>query len=109
MGNINIRQKDYKIVQDILNEYLPPKAEVYLFGSRVKGTARRGSDLDIAIEAGRQLTFKELTDLDIAFNESDLPYKVDILDYNACKEPFKSLIRKDFMLFSEIKIDEANS
>src|SRR5205085_11964920 len=47
-------------VLTILAADLPPDAVVWVFGSRATGRARRYSDLDLAIDAGRPLTLDEL-------------------------------------------------
>jgi predicted nucleotidyltransferase len=52
-----------------------------VFGSRATGRARRYSDLDLAIDAGRPLTLDEIAGLAEAFSDSALPYKVDLADW----------------------------
>ena len=42
-------------------------------------THRCYSDLDLAIDAGRRLSLDELAE---AFSDSDLPYKVDLIDWH---------------------------
>ncbi len=39
---------------------LVPHAKIYLFGSRARGTAGERSDIDLALDAGEKLNFKEL-------------------------------------------------
>jgi uncharacterized protein len=48
----------------------------------VTGRARRYSDLDLAIDAGRRLSLDELAELTEAFSDSGLSYKVDIIDWH---------------------------
>lgn len=36
-----------------------PDAKIYLFGSYAKGTARQGSDIDIAVDTGKRLNLHE--------------------------------------------------
>jgi len=47
----------------ILAANLPHDAKVWVFGSRATGRARRYSDLDLAIDAGRPVTLDELAQL----------------------------------------------
>ncbi|HXH55120.1 MAG TPA: nucleotidyltransferase domain-containing protein [Gammaproteobacteria bacterium] len=89
---IDICASDLKIVQNILRNTLAKNAKVWVFGSRVKGTVRRASDLDIAIDVERKLKNKEKSELFHAFEESDLPYKVDIVDLQNVDEGFKKII-----------------
>jgi predicted nucleotidyltransferase len=52
-----------------------------VFGSRATGRARRYSDLDLAIDAGRPVRLDEIGELAEAFGDSDLRYKVDPTDW----------------------------
>ena len=75
-NRIDIRDDHYKIVVDILKKHLAPTDKVFAYGSRVKWTTKSSSDLDLAI-----VTDRNLFDIIEDFEESDLPYKVDIMDY----------------------------
>ncbi|HQV37590.1 MAG: nucleotidyltransferase domain-containing protein [Flavobacteriales bacterium] len=77
------------IVRAILAEHVP-QAKAWAFGSRVLGTAKKFSDLDIAIEAEDELSIGTLGDLRYAFAESDLPISVDLLDMRTVRMPFKT-------------------
>ena len=96
---IDIRPCDLIIVQEILRTLLPPDAKVWVFGSRATWTTKRSSDLDLAIDAGRPLTPGEEGDLADAFDESDLPYKVDIADIQTLSESFKKIVERDRVVF----------
>jgi predicted nucleotidyltransferase len=92
---IDIRPQDLDIVRSILQEGLPPDAKVWVFGSRATGATKRSSDLDLAIDAGRKLSLSELSVLNSAFEDSDLPYKVDLVDWAATGEAFRNIIERD--------------
>lgn len=81
-----------------MKEILPENTKIWVFGSRAKGKTRRASDLDLAIDTGRKLTKKETSALFHAFDESDLPYKVDVLDLNNINESLKKLIDAEKIL-----------
>ncbi len=88
--SIDMQPIDRDLVIKILREYLPENARVWVFGSRAKGTARRFSDLDLLIDVGgTKLDNKIKSDLAWDFEESDLPYKVDIADWNSISGKFK--------------------
>jgi predicted nucleotidyltransferase len=89
---IDIRPEHLKIVEDILKKHLSVNATVWVFGSRAKNSARKFSDLDLAVDAGRPLSNQVMTELAFDFEESDLPYKVDVIDWHKIKENFKNLI-----------------
>jgi predicted nucleotidyltransferase len=92
---LDIAEEHIRIVRDILNAHLPESARVWVFGSRATGRARPYSDLDLAIDAGRRLTLDERAILAEAFSESDLPYRVDIVDWHATDEYFRYLIEAE--------------
>ena len=60
----------------ILRRHLPTDTVVYAYGSRTTGHARRFSDLDLAIDAPLPLALRSRLETD--FEESDLPWRVDI-------------------------------
>lgn len=91
---IDIKPQHLKIVQDIVRICLPAESKIYVVGSRVKGKAQKGSDLDLAIDAKRALTQEERNKLAVAFTESDLPYTVDCIDMRDISENFKASLRK---------------
>ncbi len=79
----------------LLAEYVP-ECEVRAFGSRVKGTAKGHSDLDLALVGPGKIGLKRLSRLREAFQESDIPIRVDVLDWNALSEPFRQVIEAQF-------------
>jgi predicted nucleotidyltransferase len=52
-----------------------------IFGSRVLGNYKEGSDVDLAL-FGKDLTFTCMTRLSDCFYESDLPYTFDLCLYD---------------------------
>jgi len=98
---IDVSAEHRRIVLDLLAEHLPHGGEVWVFGSRATGRARRYSDLDLAIDAGRPLTLDEAATLREAFEESDLPYRVDIVDWHAIDARFRPLIEAERVALAE--------
>ena len=92
MARVSLLPKHRRLVRDILAEHLPSEARVWVFGSRATGRAWRYSDLDLAIDAGRRLTLDETAILREAFSESDLPYRVDVVDWQSVDEHFRGII-----------------
>lgn len=94
--NFGIEPSHLQLVKKILSKRLPANSQVWVFGSRAKQTAREYSDLDIAIDTdSKKLTLEMLATLAEDFEESDLPYKVDLVDLNTVDESFKTLIEKE--------------
>jgi len=77
---IDLKSEHRTIVQEILRQNLPVHAKVWVFGSRATGKAQRGSDLDLAIDIGQKLPSHLESNLHFAFEDSELPWTVDIVD-----------------------------
>ena len=71
-----------------------PGCEVRAFGSRVTWTAKQYSDLDLAVAGEKLLDPDVLRPLKEDFEESDLPYRVDVVDWQALPVSFRSMIEK---------------
>ena len=89
---IDISPENWRIVRDILQHYVPDR-EVWAFGSRAKWTAKEFSDLDIAIIGDKPLSIALTADLREAFQESALPFKVDIVDWANITPSFQQVIQ----------------
>jgi predicted nucleotidyltransferase len=100
IDGIDIRPHDLDAVKNIFRlARFDESAEFYVFGSRAKGVARRGSDLEIAIDLGRPLSPVEHHYLVNELEESDLPYRVDIVDLQTVSPIFKEMIKRDLVAF----------
>ncbi len=98
---IDMRPDDLNITRQILAKHLPSNAIVWVFGSRAKGTARTFSDLDLMIDNNHQpLPLTLLTQLLDDFEESDLPYKVDVVDWNSISDDFRDVVCNDRVIIS---------
>jgi hypothetical protein len=53
------------------------------------------SSLDIAVLSDKPLSLYDYATLKEAFDESDLPYRVDIVDWAAVTETFQAIIQKN--------------
>jgi len=94
---IAISEDSLSMIKDILNKTIP-HCEVRAFGSRVNGTNREYSDLDLAIVGEKRLGISVLGDVQEAFMESTIPFRVDVLDYNAVSEKFQKIIDAKYEL-----------
>jgi predicted nucleotidyltransferase len=92
---IAISESSLVLVRDILKKTVP-NIEVRAFGSRVKGTNRKYSDLDLALVSEVRLGISILGNVREAFMESTLPFRVDVLDYNGVSENFRKIIDADY-------------
>jgi len=81
------------IVKNILHQHVP-EAVVYAFGSRVALNAKPHSDLDLVVVGQEKIPIHRMHLLEEAFAESDLPFRVDILDWHAISDDFREHIVK---------------
>ncbi|MDU8923453.1 nucleotidyltransferase domain-containing protein [Pasteurellaceae bacterium LIM206] len=88
---IMLTPEELRIVRHILQQFVP-QFKVLAFGSRVKNNAKPYSDLDLAIMTDTPLDLATQADLAEAFSESDLPWKVDIVDWTGTSPAFKEII-----------------
>jgi predicted nucleotidyltransferase len=91
---IHVSDEELKIIRDILRSALSEEL-VYVFGSRSRGDHRRTSDIDVAIVGSKPMTMAVRSQLEFGFSESDLPFKVDVVDMLTVDEPFKKIIEAD--------------
>ncbi len=91
---IDLSDAERALVTEILRAHLPDRTKIWVFGSRSDGTARRYSDLDLAVDAGSALPWPVLGGLREALSESDLPFPVDVLDVHATDPSFLSRIER---------------
>jgi len=89
--NLDLEARYLEIMLNILNEFTP-EYEVRIFGSRVRGTSRKYSDVDLLFIGKKQLDTKILNNLKDLFSCSDLPYMVDIIDWQTISDSFREAI-----------------
>jgi len=90
---MQVSDAEIKIIIDIIKKYVPD-CEVWVFGSRYHGTAKESSDLDLVVIGEHKLLLSQMADLRYAFQESDLVFSVDIIDWNKISKKFQSAISK---------------
>jgi len=88
---ICVSADELKIITDIINEYASD-CSVLAFGSRCNGTAKKYSDLDLAFVGKEKLGLNRCLQLQDVFAESDLAYRVDVLDYHTLSPEFRGII-----------------
>ncbi len=95
--DIDIRPDHWEIVRSLLEKHVPQYA-VWAFGSRAKWTAKDYSDLDLAVITDKPLTLSVSSSLSDDFSESDLPWKVDLVDWETTSDSFRKIIAEDYVV-----------
>ena len=90
------------MVLDVLHKHLPANAKVWVFGSRANWTTKDSSDLDLALEGNSALDYGTIVALEAAFEESILPYKVDIIDLNQVSDSFRRIVEAQKILLCDV-------
>lgn len=96
---LEIELKNLQLIAQILGQHLSAETKIFFFGSRARGHAKPFSDVDILIDAGKPLSLAHYSSLITAFDESLLPYKVDVVDAHSISEEFKKSIHKELIPF----------
>lgn len=99
---LDLAPEHLQVVRTLLAEHLPG-CRALAFGSRVKGSARRFSDLDIAVEGNAPIPWSTLGMLREALSESDLPIRVDVVDLSAASPAFRAMVLSHALTIKEIE------
>ena len=99
---LDIRPDLLVLVQQILQRHVPDR-EVWAFGSRVKGTARPSSDLDLVVLGDEPLPLSVYAALLDDFEQSDLPWRVDVVDWATTAAPFRRIIEQEWVGVQPLK------
>ena len=95
MPELNLTPECLAQVKAILTQHAP-EAEVWAYGSRVKGNSHQASDLDLVIRNPNDLEqpVSHLVELKQAFIDSDLPILIDIIDWAYLPQSYREEIEK---------------
>ena len=89
-----INQATLATIKKILWQHLDKTEDkAFLFGSWAVGDNRKFSDIDIGIESKKKLPLHLISRLKDAFEISDLPYMVDVIDFNQTEPEFVKLAK----------------
>jgi len=72
---------------DAIFRKYPGIKEAVLYGSRAKGNCRRGSDIDLSLKTDDAFTYTDLLHIAGDFDDSDMPYFVDVSIYDDLSNP----------------------
>ena len=90
---INVPKDHLHTVKQILAGHVP-HCKVVVYGSRASGSSKQYSDLDLAVIGESPMPVITIAKLKTAFSESQLPFKVDVLDWNGISPSFRKVIEE---------------
>jgi len=89
------KDENIQLIKEIVFKHLDPaKNRAYIFGSRVRGDNSRFSDFDLGIEGEKlpaEIYFSIVQDLE----DSDIPYKVDVVEMREVSDRFKDIAKSE--------------
>ena len=96
---LHLPEKYAAEVRALLRQYIP-EAEVWAYGSRVRGDHHEASDLDLVARfpATEKRDVFRLAALQEALSESNLPIIVQIVDWDGIPESFREEIRARYVV-----------
>jgi len=81
-----LSENTLNILNSIFKKYQGINQAV-LYGSRAKGKYRNGSDIDLSLKTDKGFTFNDLLHISGDFDDSDIPYFVDVSIYDKLSNP----------------------
>ena len=105
---IDATPHELQIVDRILARHVPD-CEVRAFGSRVKWSAKDHSDLDLVVKGKAELDRGMIADLKDAFAESDLRFRVDVVDWHTVSDAFRDAIEIESVRIRKGELTVANN
>ena len=90
IDKVVISPRDKEILASLLERYLPNTA-VWAYGSRVTGESRPWSDLDLVVFTRPEQKY-QLSLLKEALEESNLSFRLDLLEWDRLPDNFKTTI-----------------
>ena len=104
---VDIDTHERATIERLLHRHLPG-VDVWAYGSRVRWNARPQSDLDLVAFAPPEQR-GEVLKLREAFEESSLPFSVDLLIWDDLPESFHKNIEAEYVILQSAKEENVNS
>jgi predicted nucleotidyltransferase len=98
-SKIDLNPRDCDTLVSLIGQFLPHSA-VWAFGSRVKGSSRPWSDLDL-VAFTKMEERPQVSLLKEALEESNLPFRVDLLEWDGIPETFREHIKAEYVVMSK--------
>lgn len=96
-NRIKLTPQQAAIVRAILRTHLPDR-EVWVFGSRIGDHPKPYSDLDLLVQGDVPLSPETVIALKEAFDDSNLPFQVDIVEWACTSEKFRRIISTNYVI-----------
>ncbi len=85
MSRFGLRDEEIKQIKKVFSKF-PAIKQAIIYGSRAKGTFKKGSDIDIVL-VGEKLDLDTLLNIRMELDDLNLPYQIDISIYHKIENP----------------------
>lgn len=92
MTMLELEKDVLNMLLGILRQNLPIGTRILFYGSRVNGNAKPHSDIDLAFISSSKISLAQMGKLRVDIEESDIPYRVDVSDWNDFSDEFQKII-----------------
>lgn len=93
--SLHLEPRHEAVLREILFS-IAPDFEVWAFGSRAHGRGLKPfSDLDLVVMSSGEAASQRCAALRRAFEDSSLPFRVDVVEWQSLDETFRDLIRRE--------------
>ena len=97
---IDVTPRQRRTILRLIERHLP-ETDIWAYGSRAKWTSHPSSDLDLVAFAGPHQR-RQIADLREAFEESNLPFRVDLFVWDEIPETFREQIDDEHVVVVEM-------
>ncbi len=94
--DIDLSQNELDEISRLIGKHLP-NTEIWAYGSRIKYTSTPKSDLDL-VSITDKTNSRAIYDLKEAFEESNLPFRIDFFIWDEIPDEFKSNIESEHIV-----------
>lgn len=95
-----VQEKHKTLLLKIIHKYLPD-CKIWLFGSRAHEHERAGSDVDLALDTGKQIPLSVIIKIRLALQETTIPMDIDLVDLHSVSDAFKNEVLKEGVLWTK--------
>ncbi len=88
----------------VLSELGDQNVSIALFGSRARGNAWRGSDVDIAVIGHGGWDKCRMVYLREKLEALNVPYKVDVVDFSVVSEEFRRFAFQSVIWWKQVRV-----
>ena len=105
LQRLDMQPQHLALLRELLEQHLP-HAEVWAYGSRVNGNGHEASDLDLVVRQPLDLKQEtpQLGEMREAFVESNLPIRVEVVDWARAPASFHREIEQAYVVVQGARV-----